>query len=621
MTLSCQVIAQKVLGDAYRISAGEAYYSCPNHDDRHPSLKINTNKNVFLCGPCGVSGGAWAFAAFLARVGANEKKAVGAWLREHGFAQEKSGLKKKSEPEVWKEAKAFYYTPILRNVRFEGPLRDGAKPEKKYQWQHLENGEWKPGAAGMSKPLYVNQPFREFDQVDIAIGFEGEAKADLAGELGIPGFSYKYMTAGDCIKIAGIEVILWPDADQPGLKQAKVAAELLHQSGQPRLIRICALPLELPVSGDIVDAVKMLGWTASDIRVLCSHAVKYPPDPKPTGIRLSTVAAERAEWVWQYRIPRGAITILDGDPGTGKSTLALEIAARVSCGESLPDNGRPHPPRSVIILSAEDSIPMTVVPRLQSARANLENILAIPNFSDNPEVETFSRMPRDLKLLEKAIAETNAALVIVDVLAAYIPTEISMHRDQDVRNVLAPMSAMANRTGAAFVLLRHLNKNTGAAAIYRGGGSIGITGAARASLLLARDQANPDQRVLAVIKSNLGKIPQSVSLLIKTENELSRIEWQGFNSESADSLLAASATATPKDQEDRSALNNAIEWLTELLSGGPMSADDVSAHARENCIKVSTLRRAKDCLNIRSTRNGGFGERGKWFWELKNEIH
>ena len=146
---------------------------------------------------------------------------------------------------------------------------------------------------------------------------------------------------------------------------------------------------------------------------------------------------------------------------------------------------------------------MTVVPRLQSARANLENILAIPNFSDNPEVETFSRMPRDLKLLEKAIAETNAALVIVDVLAAYIRTEISMHRDQDVRNVLAPMSAMANRTCAAFVLLRHLNKNTGAAAIYRGGGSIGITGAARASLLLARDQANPDQRVLAVIKSTL----------------------------------------------------------------------------------------------------------------------
>ena len=89
------------------------------------------------------------------------------------------------------------------------------------------------------------------------------------------------MTAGDCIKIAGIEVILWPDADQPGLKQAKVAAELLHQSGQPRLIRICALPLELPVSGDIVDAVKMLGWTASDIRVLCSTPSSTPPIRNP----------------------------------------------------------------------------------------------------------------------------------------------------------------------------------------------------------------------------------------------------------------------------------------------------------------------------------------------------
>lgn len=616
-SLSCSVIAQKILGEPARISAGEAYYTCPQHDDRHPSLKINLKKNVFLCGPCNASGGAWAFAAFLARVGPYEKKAVGAWLREHGFEREPSQPKAKEPEPEWREVAAFNYTPILRNVRFEGPSEEGRKPQKKYQWQHFEKGAWVPGAGGMDKPLYTNEPFRESDQIDYAVGLEGESKCDLAGTLGIPAFSFKYMTLAECAKLAGMEAILWPDADQPGIKQAKQAAELLHASGYPRLVRICSLPLEMPVAGDIVDAVKVLGWDRARIAQLLLGANKFPPDPNPIGIRLSTVGEKTADWLWQNRIPSGAITILDGDPGTGKSMLALEIAARVSRGQELPDNGLKHDPAGVIVLSAEDSLSHTVVPRLRMAGADMKRIIAIPYSVENPGDQCFTRLPRDLKMLRAAIEQENAKLVIFDVLASYIPQELSMHKDQDVRLALAPLSELADKTGVSFILLRHLNKNTGTAAIYRGGGSVAITGAARAALLLAKDQSNPDVRTLAVIKSNLGIIPQAVNLKIVTEDRIPKIEWQGMNNQTAEDLLSATANSSGQDSEDRSALSQAKEWLFELLAGGPMKADEVKNHARENCISVKTLYRAQTCLNVKPFRQGGFAGDGKWWWELK----
>lgn len=618
MSLSCEVIAKKILGEPHHLSAGEAYYNCPNHEDRHPSLKINFSKDKFLCGPCSAGGGPWTLAAFLARVGANEKKAVAAWLRDHGFnEQEKKVREPKPDRTAYRQVAMFYYTPVLRNVRFETVPEGDQKPDKTFQWQHNENGKWVPGGGGMPKPLYTNKLFREAKPLEIAVGFEGEAKCDLAGTLGFMAFSFKYLSKEECVKLSGVDVILWPDADQPGIKQAKVAADLLFQSKRPRSIKICSPPLELPVGGDIVDAVKMLNWEKLEICKLLSEAAKYPPDPKPIGIRLSRIVPQQAAWRWQNRIPSGTITLLDGDPKTGKSLLALEIAARISRGEELPDNGCPHPPSNVVILSAEDSLEVTIRPRLNVAHADLDKIVTLPYSSDKPGEECFTRIPRDLKLLEKLIEQEHAVLVIVDVLAAYIPAEISMHRDQDVRGALAPMSAIANRTGASFLLLRHLTKNVGASPIYRGGGSIGITGASRSSLLLARDPANPDLRTLAVIASNLGPVPQSVSLRINAVGGIPRIDWQGFNQESAESLLSSVTTPTTiKEKEGQSALVEAVEWLKECLSNGPMSSDEVHNQARENFITTASLRRARASMNIRIFRSGGLAGKGNWNWEL-----
>lgn len=616
--LSCELIARKILGEPHHISAGELYYLCPQHADVHPSLKINPRKNVFLCGPCAASGGAWGFAAWLARVGANEKKAVGAWLREHGFEQAKEPATKKEKPErsAFREVAFYNYTPVLRNVRFEAPAKEGEKPEKTFQFQHFEKGVWKPGGAGMPKPLYVNQCFRDADQIDFAVGFEGEAKCDLADTLNLPGFSYKYMTTAECAKLAGIEVILWPDADQAGIKQAKMAAELLHTSRAPRLIRICSLPLELPVSGDIVDAVKILGWTREEMDRLFAEAIAYPEPPKPIGKRFSQITEATPEWLWQNRIPRGAFSMLDGDPGTGKSMLALEIAARVSRGEPLPDNGQHHKAASVILLSSEDSLSHTLAPRLRMAGADLTKIIAIPYSPEQPGDECFTRLPRDLKILRRAIEQESAALVIIDVLVSYIPAELSTQNDQAVRLALAPLTELGEITGASFLATRHLNKNTGASAMYRGGGSIGISGAARCSMLLARDPSDPDTRVLAVIKSNMGIIPQSVNMTIASVNGVPRIVWGENSRHDAESLLAE--TGTRRDAEDTSALARAKKFLIDALSNGPVQAEQIKKDARENSISVGTLRRAQDTLNIDCYKSSGYA--GVWYWELKSKL-
>jgi P4 family phage/plasmid primase-like protien len=169
----------------------------------------------------------------------------------------------------------FYYTPRLRKVRIE-PGRNGKA--KEFIWEHLEGASWQLGDAGLKeRPLYANALFRQRDQLGIALGFEGEAKCDLAGTLGYPAFSFKDLTRAQCAKLAGLDVILWPDKDASGDKQCNDAAQIQQESQQPRMIRLITPPAELPPCGDIVDAVKVLGWDKPKIDKLIAEAKEWQP--------------------------------------------------------------------------------------------------------------------------------------------------------------------------------------------------------------------------------------------------------------------------------------------------------------------------------------------------------
>lgn len=233
-----------------------------------------------------------------------------------------------------------------------------------------------------------------------------------------------------------------------------------------------------------------------------------------SSVRLSQVEEERLYWLWRGRIPLGAITLLDGDPGLGKSLLTLDLAARVSTGREMPD-GTPgvegEGPQRVLLFSAEDDPARTILPRLRAAGADLDLVeLGQGAWTQRTGKKSLEHrnflLPRDVEVLQWKLEEdSNPLLVIIDPLMAFLEGRVNSWRDQDVRAALAPLAKIAQKSWAAIVIVRHLNKAAGASAIYRGGGSIGIIGAARSGLLVAKSPDDPEhERVLASVKSNLG---------------------------------------------------------------------------------------------------------------------
>jgi len=345
------------------------------------------------------------------------------------------------------------------------------------------------------------------------------------------------------------------------------------------------------------------------------ESVSGPADGE-YGVLLSDVVPERVRWLWKGRIALGKLNLVDGDPGTGKSAATTDLAARVSVGKVWPD-GTECKVGGVVILSAEDGLADTIRPRFDAAGGDPSKAVAVSTVPDAEGNERQIAIPGDLHVIEAAIERVGAVLVVIDPLMAFLPGDVNSHRDQDVRRALAPLARLAERTGAAVVVIRHLNKGTGGNALYRGGGSIGIVGAARSGLLIAKHPEDDGRRVLASIKSNLAApAPSLVFALSSTESGAVRVDWKGESSLDASALLSA-----PTDPEERSALEEAKDFVREILDDGPVAAKDAESEGRQAGIEPRTLKRAKQKLGVVSERQGGIGERGSWYWRLPDGLH
>ncbi len=342
---------------------------------------------------------------------------------------------------------------------------------------------------------------------------------------------------------------------------------------------------------------------------------------EPWSVLASEVEERQVSWLWKGRIPLGTITLLDGDHGLGKSLLALDLAARVTTGREMPDD-TPGVDGGVVLLSAEDDLAATVRPRLKAARADLERVemmrgVTLYGGATNPTEQRDVLLPRDISELERLIWQVEARLVVIDPLMAYLDLKVNSWRDQDVRRALAPLASLAERTGAAILILRHLNKATGMNALYRGGGSISIVAAARSGLLVAKHPDDPDhQRVLAATKSNLGPPLPSLSYRVTASmdsKDIPWIEWQGECTLSAEQALAA--PQPEQDGERSSKLEEAVEWLHTKLAKGPVLGRAVERAARGAGISDATLRRARGRLPIHIQRTGFGAEMYTW-WSL-----
>ncbi len=260
---------------------------------------------------------------------------------------------------------------------------------------------------------------------------------------------------------------------------------------------------------------------------------------------LSEVESQQVDWLWHRRIPLGKITILDGDPGMGKSLLSIFIAACVSTGQPMPD-GAPAKQGKVILIAPEDAAEDTIKPRVEAAGGDSSQVLLLENMDllnikDTKKIKFNERpfsLAQDLGILEQAIKQTGTILVVIDPLMAVLGHNIDSSRDQDIREVLTPLAQVAERTGCAILIIRHLNKGSSDNILYRGSGSIGIIAVARIGLLVAHDPDDEQKRVFATIKNNLSKTAPNLSYQI-AENEQGApyIQWLGENHHTTSTLL------------------------------------------------------------------------------------
>lgn len=259
-------------------------------------------------------------------------------------------------------------------------------------------------------------------------------------------------------------------------------------------------------------------------------------------------------------------------------------------------------------MNAEDGLADTIRPRLDAAGGDASKVLALATVADGGGHGRVLSIPEDVAIIERGIEQIGASLVVIDPLMAFLSGEINAHKDQDVRRGLAPLAKMAERTGAAVVVVRHLNKGQGGNALYRGGGSIGIIGAARSGLVVGQDPQDESRRILAPTKGNLSKKATSLMYTITTApNEAARIHWLGQSKLSATDLVQV-----PDTPEEKSALAEAIEFLKESLEEYPMAAVQMKKDAHNAGISPSTLKRAKSVLGVNSKKESD----GSWTWSL-----
>ena len=364
-------------------------------------------------------------------------------------------------------------------------------------------------------------------------------------------------------------------------------------------------------SGDAEPAV-----TIGTLRHMAREGGYVEPKAKRNGSRprvrcLADVEPESVTWVWKDRMPKGKLSEICGDPGEGKSTLVSEIVGCITTGRALPDD-EPRPVGTVLLLSAEDGAGDTIRPRLDRADADVSRV----HILDGIEQEGVL-VPLDLQNplhrvhLANEIRRLRPVLVVIDPLSAYLGGTDS-HRDSNVRVVLAPLAEIAESCGVAIVFVRHLNKGSGTKAIYRSGGSIGFVAAVRSSMLVGRVDEESDERAVLVVKSNLAAVPPAVGFTLKD----GAFEWTGTPDVYASDLLRQDAGS-----DERSAKDEAADWLRAVLRAGPLAAEQVKAKAeKELNISPSTLGRAKKLAGVVS--ESARDERGRheaWVWRLSDE--
>jgi putative DNA primase/helicase len=472
---------------------------------------------------------------------------------------------------------------------------------------------WIWDLKGIERVLYrLPEVLAAVERGDWVFVVEGEKDADALADVGLvattdPGGAGKWRA---CYRepLRGARVAIVPDNDAAGRSHAeKVAGALQGVAGAVRILELAGLPAKGDAS-DWIEQQRREGkanvGVASELLALagraptCDQVVAVAGRPALRSTRMSEVRPEAVSFLWRPYLPLGKLTLLEGDPGQGKSWLTAAIAACGSVGRGLPAMEAFEPFRSVFF-SAEDGKADTFRPRLDALGANAEMVYAhdLPLYLDTPE---------GLAELEREIEGRQVRLVVIDSVMSFVGARTDVYRANEVRAVLAPLAKLADTFRCVVVAVRHITKSKGGRAIYAGQGSIDFTATARSVLLAGSSAQDPGEHALLHIKSNVSVLGPAIGY---------RVDESGFSWTGESRLTAADLLAAESAGDERAADEEARRFLRELLADGPLAARKIFDEARKAGISEITLRRAKGHEGV-SADKVGFQDGAQWLWRL-----
>jgi hypothetical protein len=415
------------------------------------------------------------------------------------------------------------------------------------------------------------------------------------------------------------KIYLALDDDEVGDQAAEEVARRLghHRCVRVRLPKkdaneclVCGVPRE-EIAAAIANAKSLEGAANSG-----------PSKPILICRRASEIEPERVEWLWGGRVAVGKQTLIAGDPGTGKSQLSVAIAAAISRGGEWPCREGRARLGSVIILSAEDGVADTIVPRLTAAGADLDRIRLVTAVEDGKGRRSFN-LQADLYELERTIAAIgDVRLIVIDPISSYMGKTDS-HKNTDVRGVLEPIGEMAERMRVAVLSVTHFSKANGGTAIRalnKFMGSVAFVAAARAAFVVLEDPNDAERRLFLHAKNNLAEAPQGLAFRLDQDIVgegivTSKVAWEPEPvTLTANEVLAADGAS----KRNTLAVEEAECFLQALLAEGPLPSKQVDAEALEAGIKSATLRRAKANLCVKPYKDG---MNGGWYCALPKVLN
>lgn len=324
--------------------------------------------------------------------------------------------------------------------------------------------------------------------------------------------------------------------------------------------------------------------------------MNHEGEEKVPMIRMSEVELKEVEWLWKPYIPFGKLTIIQGDPGNGKTYLGMQLCAACTNKIVLP-NMEMQEPFNVIYQTAEDGLGDTVKPRLIEAGADLDRVLVIREEPNDLLTLTDNR-------IERAIVENDARMIILDPVQAFLGEKVDMNRANEVRPIFRHLSDVAERTGCSINLIGHLNKNEGSSSSYRGLGSMDIRAGVRSVLLIGKTKDDPSLKVMVHDKSSLAPAGASIAFILGDEDGF---RWVGEYDVTADELLFNSEKKQNKIQQAKDLICSLLEGEQLLLS------EDIDRAALEKGISARTVRDAKKALGD-ALKSKTIEGRKKVFW-------